>query len=54
VQLPNLLQKFFVLRATTLSSAVSAAKVAKGKTAKATAVFKYATNAGFVPTHRRR
>jgi hypothetical protein len=48
VPLPNVQQKFYVLRATTLSNAVSAAKVAKGKTVKATAVFKYATNAGFV------
>ena len=40
--------KFYVLRATTLSNALSATKLAKGKTVKATAQLKMATNAGYV------
>jgi len=38
----------YVLRAMTLSNALSAAKIAKGKTVKATAVLKMATNTGYV------
>ncbi len=45
---PWMAQKFYVLRATTLSNALSAAKVKKGKTVKATAQLKYATNTGYV------
>lgn len=41
-------QKFYLLRATTLTNTLSATKVTKGKTVKATAVFKYATNVGYV------
>jgi hypothetical protein len=45
---PFVTQKFYLLRATTLTNTLSATKVTKGKTVKATAVFKYATNAGYV------
>lgn len=45
---PWIATKFFALRAMTLSNALSATKVAKGKTVKATAVLKMATNAGYV------
>jgi hypothetical protein len=37
----------YLLRATTLTNALSATRLAKGKTVKATAQLKYATNAGF-------
>jgi hypothetical protein len=39
---------FYFLRATTLSNALSATKLKKGKTVKATAQLKMATTAGFV------
>jgi hypothetical protein len=39
---------FYLVRAMTLSNTLSAAKVAKGRTVKATAVLKMATNAGYV------
>ncbi len=42
------LAKSYILRAMTLSNTLSAAKVKKGKTVKATAVLKMATNAGYV------
>ncbi len=42
------LKPSYYLRAMTLSNALSAAKVKKGKTVKATAVLKMATNAGYV------
>jgi hypothetical protein len=41
-------KRFYVVRAMTLSNALSAAKVTKGKTVKATAVLKMATNAGYL------
>jgi len=40
--------RFYALRATTLSNALSATKLKKGKTVKATAQLKMATNAGYV------
>jgi hypothetical protein len=39
---------FYLLRAMTLSNSLSAVKIAKGRTVKATAVLKMATNAGYV------
>jgi hypothetical protein len=42
------LTKFYALRATTLSNALSATRLKKGKTVKATAQLKMATNAGYV------
>jgi len=45
---PWALTKSYVLRAMTLSNSLSGTKVAKGKTVKATAVLKMATNAGYV------
>jgi hypothetical protein len=41
-------KSLYILRATTVTNALSAAKVKKGKTVKATAVLKRATNAGYV------
>jgi hypothetical protein len=46
---PWSLTKMYVLRATTLSNALSAAKVKKGKTVKATATLKMAAATGYVP-----
>jgi hypothetical protein len=45
---PWSLKKLYVLRAMTLAPKLSVAKIAKGKTVKATAVLKMATNAGYV------
>jgi hypothetical protein len=41
-------KSLYILRATTITNTLSAAKVKKGKTVKATAVLKRATNAGYV------
>jgi len=41
-------KSLYILRATTLTNALSAASATKGKTIKATAVIKRATNAGYV------
>lgn len=46
---PWSLTKMYVLRATTLSNALSATKVKKGKTVKATATLKMAATTGYVP-----
>jgi hypothetical protein len=43
------LKPFYYVRAMTLSNTLSATKIAKGKTVKATAILKMATNTGYVP-----